>query len=248
MSEDIGDDKSVGVLKTPFAVQVDDAGGKRIVDYGHYGMNRPESVVPENVSTTPDEVLLFPKDDTERRIDQIRKVVATDPYIRRMREQFLQSSKYPLIEVGGESCIPLYRGLAPEWEEATTAAGLTIRGNNRDTKLNYEREYWLALEGHEAGTVDGERLVQKILSTHLVDSSFSLFVPASTSIDYVRGVHPKTQKILEIVVPLKYAVPVSHIRRQKNWAHQGFDSEQEVAIAGRIEPEWVRIVKTSSVN
>lgn len=73
---------------------------------------------------------------------------------------------------------------------------------------------------------------------HTAEADTSLFVPASTDIEYANK-HAGDGKLLRLTVPFKYVVPV-----YKATQHilPGFQDEMEVAIAGRIEPEWVEFV------
>jgi hypothetical protein len=234
------------VPRTPFAVVADDLGTPRIVKYAEYGMNRPQTYIPETVRETPAEVLLRSPEETTDIITTLRNILADDPGIDAIRERYLRASEYPLVEANGELCIPLYRGLSEGWEEATLASGLTTRGSAPKTKRLNQRETLASIAAYSGGNMEGEVLLKKLLESHIVNSSTSFLVPATTSIEYAKKVHPRTTQVIEVMVPIKHTVPVTYLRQRWNWGHPGFDNEQEVAIAGKIDPEWVRIVETQN--
>ena len=96
------------------------------------------------------------------------------------------------------------------------------------------------LASSEAGEMGGDKLAAYLVGRHVADSSYSALIPATMTYDYAKQFGEVDDPILELTVPLDRVVPVTQVVKKEHFANATFFIEDEVAIVGKIEPEWVK--------
>ncbi len=232
-----------GGIPQGFAVVVenDATTGRRLVmhpktQYFEHYYYLPDPTIYE----TPNEVLILDNERTEQTVKQVREFVAEDPHIAKRRTQYLKESGIPLSKKNGEVYIKLYRHIPRDWEESTLAAVFTKRDK---TNVSIAKDNIFTLCKMLENETNGEEVEKFMVSQHLAHSTHSFLIPTTTSLDYLKTLHERdnTGKLLEIEVPLKYTLPLQPIIREHQ--RQTFEQEDEVAIAGKIDANWIRIIE-----
>jgi len=190
--------------------------------------------------------LVLSEEETNQLVDNVRKVVAEGEISQHFRDIMLKYPEYRDIDlVNGEEVIRLYRAIPSQWEDAPTSPVFCYRPRERSDRENKEwgihklKQYLGFLREAKIGE---EKFLKDILGGHLIDSIKSPFIPASISRQYVEGIYSgKGTKVIEMQVPLKYTFPLTIAKEEWLWGptDDNFKKEQEVCIAGRVEPEWI---------
>ena len=193
-----------------------------------------------SVLATPDEVLYLGKEGTEEHIQWLRAAVATDTYIDGLRRRYFDEHGVTIDTIDGVDYITLYRGIPSGWEEATVAAGYCARNEGARQGLAIaHRVFNVDFERYRDGREDGEELCRTLAEYHIINSKNSLLVPASVSTEYARDFQNNEGKVLVLRVPMGYTIPISGFASEHNWGQNAFADEMEVAVVGRIEPDWI---------
>jgi hypothetical protein len=209
------------------------------------------------IRSTDGESLLLTATETNKIVADIRDIVTDDPYIKYLRKSIPHDlPELETVTVGSETCLVVYRGIKPDHDQATTAAGLCKNRGSKtgeEGKLQLQHQLDLVEEYHKAisakpnldPTSDnhpGRRFFTQTIGGHMAESDYSLLIPAANA-EYAAGFRTD-QQLLKLTVPLKYIVPVYY---QANTTMPTFSDEKELAIAGRIEPNWVEVVPPESI-
>lgn len=208
----------------------------------------------EEIRSTPEEDLLLDKETTEQVIFDIREIIAEDEYFQLIRKQLkTQIPELEIKEVNGIPHVVVYRNIDVSYEEATTAAGLC---RNRGPKSEFQSQVTLKeqlqrMNAYNEETKEplemrpnsrehpGRIFFDKTVGNHMAESDDSLYIPTSTFKYAQQFGSLRESKIIQITVPLKFVVPVYEYA---NNYMPNFKDEKEVAIAGRIEPEWIKTI------
>ncbi|MGB4965619.1 MAG: hypothetical protein WBO77_00720 [Microgenomates group bacterium] len=220
------------------AVISNDEGGERLVRYDIFNKNKPVAT-EKPVGSTPEAALIADASQVDASIQRLQVIVATDPEMLQLRKEFLASTGIPLVYRDNIPFVVLYRSIRPGFEEATVAQGYTNRGS-----MGIKREKLADLESQlassEAGEMGGDKLAAYLVGRHVADSSYSALIPATMTYDYAKQFGELDDLILELTVPLDRVVPVTQVVKKEHFANATFFIEDEVAIVGKIEPEWVK--------
>lgn len=214
---------------------------------GRYENKDETNIVKEIKSTPPDELILG-VEKTEEEIARLRKIVSADSAFIERREKMLsdyQAEGGEIVIIDNVPHITLYRGIRPNFEVATTAAGFckrTTRENSLMEKLQYLDDYEQKIDDVHLNENVGESLFKKIVGSHIFESDHSVLIPATMSQEYATSFNNRDGigAVLKLTVPLSEVVPI--YQYAEAYMDSSFAREREIGIAGRIEPEWVQIV------
>lgn len=191
-------------------------------------------------TTTPETNLFLGFEATKQRITQLKDFVTNIPEAERLRNVWLQESRYPLVNTdeNGKKFVILYRAKPSTWEDATVAAGYANRTNN-EIDISSSKTGISQMDAYSQDiTVDGgTKFIKELVNQDFVDSKHSLLVPATCDPYCAFGyTEDGRSDLLVLKVPWEQIIPVQTACEQYNLSK--FD-EDEVAVAGEITPDMI---------